>query len=608
MYNLLIILLIIFIIISLVLLGFIFYKLSKLEKNNTYQQLPKEENNLNSKNNQDISLSQDLKEYKDLKQKMQELIDQEKNLKNIIVNLNNQRELLSNQLNSLENEINIKNKEIEKLNNEIQKINKEIEKLQNEKDKIISDNEKLIEKAKKDAEEITKKAMEKFELINKEWDKIDAIKLELWEKEKQLSVKLKEIDIKKEELAQKQQEILTKEKEIEEKMNYVNQLKAKAEEELLKISNLTPEAAKEIVIKKTEENMKTELLIVSQKIEQEYIKNAEAKAKRILLNALSRITVDSVAENTTSSVVLPSEELKGRIIGKEGRNIKAFEEITGVDLIIDDNSEVVLVSSFDPIRREKARLTLEKLISIGKINPIAIQEVYDQIEKEINLKIQEEGENAAIQAKVYDLHPDLITILGKMKYRTSYGQNLLKHSIQVSQIATLLATELGADVEVCRRAALLHDIGKVLEETNGEPHAIAGAKIAKIYGEKEEVVRAIASHHNEVPQETLEDLIVQIADAISASRPGARKETYQLYIQRLQKLEEIAMSFNGVEKAYVLQGGKEVIVFVKPDMVLDNEVYKLAKDIAKAIENNLKYPGLIRVTVIRKIIAVQTAK
>ncbi len=608
MYSLLIILLIVLIIILFAILGFIVYKLSKLEKNNTFQESTKKQDNLNFKNPQDNIDIQNLEEYKDLKQKIQELKNQEKNLENIINNLNNKKESLNNQLNSLENEIITKSKEIEKLNNEIQRINKEIEKLQNEKEKIILDNDKLIEKAKKDAEEISKKAIEKFDLINKEWDKIDAIKLELWEKEKQISIKLKEIDIKKEELSQKQQEILIKEKEIEEKMNYVNQLKIKAEEELLKISNLTPESAKEIVIKKTEENIKTELLIVSQKIEQEYIKNAEFKAKRILLNALSRITVDSVAENTTSSVVLPSEELKGRIIGKEGRNIKAFEEITGVDLIIDDNSEVVLVSSFDPIRREKARLTLEKLISIGKINPVAIQEVYDQIEKEINLKIQEEGENAAIQAKVYDLHPDLINILGKMKYRTSYGQNLLKHSIQVSQIATLLATELGADVEVCRRAALLHDIGKVLEETNGEPHAIAGAKIAKIYGEKEEVVRAIASHHNEVPQETLEDLIVQIADAISASRPGARKETYQLYIQRLQKLEEIAMSFSGVEKAYVLQGGKEVIVFVKPDMVLDNEVYKLAKDIAKAIENNLKYPGLIRVTVIRKIIAVQTAK
>jgi ribonuclease Y len=279
-----------------------------------------------------------------------------------------------------------------------------------------------------------------------------------------------------------------------------------------------------------------------------------------------------------------------------------------VDLIIDDNSEVVYLSSFDPIRREKARLTLEKLIAIGKINPIAIQEVYDQVEKEIALKIQEEGENACLQAKVFDLHPDLITLVGKMKYRTSYGQNLLKHSIQVSSIATILAEELGANVEICRRAGFLHDIGKVLEESNEYPHAIAGAKIAKIYGEREEVVRAIASHHNEVPQETIEDLIVQIADTISASRPGARKETFELYIQRLQKLEEIAASFNGVEKAFVLQGGKEVIVIVKPEIVSDQDVYKLAKDISSSIESNLKYPGMIRVTVIRKVIAVQLAK
>ncbi len=606
MSNFLIALLILFLIVLLIFLGFIFYKLSKLEKRDFKQEEYKKEDNL--KLSKDFINSQEIQEYKNLEQKINDLINQEKALKTNIEELSNKKELLERELSSLENDINLKVKELQKLDNEISNLNKEIQKLRDEREKIIWDNEKLIEKAKKEAEEINKKAIEKFELINREWDKIENMKIELWEKEKQLSIKFKEIDIKKEELLQKQEEILIKEKEIEQKMEYVNQLKNKIDEELLKISNLTPEAAKEIVIKKVEENLKTELLVVSQKIEQEYIRNAEFKAKRILLNTLSRITADTVSESTTSPIVLPSEELKGRIIGKEGRNIKAFEEITGVDLIIDDNSDVVLVSSFDPIRREKARLTLEKLISIGKINPIAIQEVYDQIEKEINLKIQEEGENAAIQAKVYDLHPDLINLLGRMKYRASYGQNLLKHSIQVSQIATLLATELGADVEICRRAALLHDIGKVLEETNGEPHAIAGAKIAKIYGEKDEVVRAIASHHNEVPQETLEDLIVQIADAISASRPGARRETYQLYIQRLQKLEELAMSFAGVEKAYVLQGGKEVIVFVKPDMVLDNDVYKLAKDIAKAIENNLKYPGLIRVTVIRKIIAVQTAK
>lgn len=523
-------------------------------------------------------------------------------------NLNKEKQKLLLSIQELSQQKTLLEKEIEKLREEIDKNNLYLKEKIREKENLNQEINKILEKAREEADEITKKAFEKLDSVSKEWENIQKQKQELWEKEKQISLIQRELEIKKQTLQDEKKELERISEEIKQKQEEINRAKESIDLELQKIANLTPEEAKEILLKKIEEQTKSELLNTAMKIEKEYIKLAEQKAKRILVNTLSRITVDSVAENTTYSIVLPSEEYKGRIIGKEGRNIKAFEEITGVDLIIDDNSDVVFVSSFDPIRREKARLTLEKLISIGKINPIAIQEVYDQVEKEINIRIQEEGENACLQAKVFDLHPDLIYLIGKMKYRTSYGQNLLKHSIQVASIASILAAEIGANVEICRRAAFLHDIGKVLDESNGEPHAIAGAKIAKIYGEREEVVRAIASHHNEVPQETIEDLIVQIADSISASRPGARKETFDLYIQRLQKLEEVAMSFNGVEKAFVLQGGKEVIVFVKPELINDQEVYNLAKEISKAIETSLKYPGIIRVTVIRKVIAVQLAR
>ena len=513
------------------------------------------------------------KMYKIIESKQDSKDKNSNNLQNDIDILQKKKEEFEKSIRELEYRKQSLEKELEKLQSQFKLTEEELIIKKREKENLSEEVNKIIEKARKDAEEINKKAIEKLDNISKEWENIQNQKQQLWEKEKQITVIQKELELKKQNIEEQQQKLQKLEQEIKNKENEINKIKESIELELQKIASLSPEQAKEII-----------------------------------LNTLSRIASDSVSENTTYSIILPSEEYKGRLIGKEGRNIKAFEEVTGVDLIIDDNSDVVLVSSFDPIRREKARLTIEKLISIGKINPIAIQEVYDQVEKEINIRIQEEGENACLQAKVFDLHPDLVLLVGKMKYRASYGQNLLKHSIQVSSIAALLAAEIGANVEVCRRAAFLHDIGKVLDESNGEPHAIAGAKIAKIYGEKEEVVRAIASHHNEVPQETIEDLIVQIADAISASRPGARKETYQLYIQRLQKLEEVAMGFNGVEKAFVLQGGKEVIVFVKPEIVNDHDVYNLAKEISKAIENNLKYPGVIRVTVIRKVIAVQMAR
>lgn len=546
--------------------------------------------------------------YKIIESKQDSKDKNSNNLQNDIDILQKKKEEFEKSIRELEYRKQSLEKELEKLQSQFKLTEEELIIKKREKENLSEEVNKIIEKARKDAEEINKKAIEKLDNISKEWENIQNQKQQLWEKEKQITVIQKELELKKQNIEEQQQKLQKLEQEIKNKENEINKIKESIELELQKIASLSPEQAKEIILKKVEDQIKSEMLNVTMKIEQEAIKHAEQKAKRIILNTLSRIASDSVSENTTYSIILPSEEYKGRLIGKEGRNIKAFEEVTGVDLIIDDNSDVVLVSSFDPIRREKARLTIEKLISIGKINPIAIQEVYDQVEKEINIRIQEEGENACLQAKVFDLHPDLVLLVGKMKYRASYGQNLLKHSIQVSSIAALLAAEIGANVEVCRRAAFLHDIGKVLDESNGEPHAIAGAKIAKIYGEKEEVVRAIASHHNEVPQETIEDLIVQIADAISASRPGARKETYQLYIQRLQKLEEVAMGFNGVEKAFVLQGGKEVIVFVKPEIVNDHDVYNLAKEISKAIENNLKYPGVIRVTVIRKVIAVQMAR
>ena len=336
--------------------------------------------------------------------------------------------------------------------------------------------------------------------------------------------------------------------------------------------------------------------------------SAKEMAQDILSTTMQRCAIDQVVESTVSVVNLPSDEMKGRIIGREGRNIRTLETLTGVDLIIDDTPEAVVLSSFDPVRRENAKVALEKLISDGRIHPVRIEEMVEKAQEEIEEKIKKEGENAAVDMGVLNLHKELIKTLGRLYYRTSYGQNVLKHSLEVGHIAGMLAAELGANVQIAKRAGLLHDIGKAVDQTQDGTHIELGVELARRYGEKEEVVHAIEAHHDDVTANTIEAVLVKLADAISAGRPGSRRDTLEIYIKRLKKIEEIASSYEGIKQSFAVQAGREVRIIVQPDMFDDLASAKLARDIAKRIEEELDYPGQIRVTVVREIRTTEIAK
>ena len=431
---------------------------------------------------------------------------------------------------------------------------------------------------------------------------------EVSKQERRLQQKEEALDKKIDLHEKKEDELAKRIAAIDKKQEEVESLKRSQMEVLEKISGLTQEEAKAYILKGVEENVRHETAMKIKEIEAQMKEEADQTAREIIATAIQRCAADHAAETTVSVVPLPNDEMKGRIIGREGRNIRTLETITGVDLIIDDTPEAITVSSFDPVRREVARLALEKLIADGRIHPTRIEDMVEKARREVDHTIKVEGERATFETGVHNLHPELIKLLGRQKYRTSYGQNVLNHSIEVAHIAGLMASELGVDVTLAKRAGLLHDLGKSVDHEMEGSHVQLGVELAKKYKENPVVINAIEAHHNDVEPQTVIACLVQAADAISAARPGARRENVENYIRRLEKLEELTNSFPGVEKAYAIQAGREVRVMVKPEEVTEDNMILLAHDLAKKIESELEYPGQIKVNVIRETKAVEYAK
>lgn len=431
---------------------------------------------------------------------------------------------------------------------------------------------------------------------------------ELSKAERRLNQKEDSIDRKLDNIEKKEESITHKEKKIESRLAEQEKILHKQLEELEKISGYTVDQAREIILQKVEQEARSEAAVLYKDIETKAKEEADKKAKEIITGAIQRCAADHVAESTVSVVPLPNDEMKGRIIGREGRNIRAIENATGIDLIIDDTPEAVILSGFDPVRREIARLALEKLIVDGRIHPARIEEQVEKATREVNAIIKEEGEQATFDVGIHNLHPELVKLLGRLKYRTSYGQNVLKHSIEVAHLAGLMAGELGLDVTLAKRAGLLHDIGKALDHEREGTHVDIGMEVLKKYKESEAVINGMAAHHGDYEPKSMEAVLIMAADALSAARPGARRETLESYIKRLQKLEEIANTTKGVENSYAIQAGREIRIIAKPDEVGDESIALLARDISKKIESELEYPGQIKVNVVRETRAIDYAK
>lgn len=431
---------------------------------------------------------------------------------------------------------------------------------------------------------------------------------ELQKYEKRVLSKEESVDKKADAVEKRETECTVRFAELQKKEKRVDELELKGVQELERISGLTSEQAKDELLKSVEDDVKVDVARLYKELESRAKEEAGKKAKEYVVNAIQKCAVDHVSETTISVVQLPSDEMKGRIIGREGRNIRTLETLTGVDLIIDDTPEAVVLSAFDPIRREVARVALEKLIVDGRIHPARIEEMVEKAQREVESQIREEGETAAMDVGVHGIHPELLKLLGRMKFRSSYGQNALKHSIEVAQLSGMLAGEVGADVRIAKRAGLLHDIGKSIDHEVEGSHIQIGVDLCKKYKESHIVMNAVAAHHGDVEPESLIACIVQAADAISAARPGARRETLETYTNRLKQLEDITNEFKGVEKSFAIQAGREVRVMVVPDHVSDADMVLLARDIAKQIEAELEYPGQIKVNVIRESRAVDYAK
>ena len=476
-----------------------------------------------------------------------------------------------------------------------------------------SEANRLLENAKIEAE--NKKKEEIFKVKEEMLKARNELDQEIRERRGEVQLQEKRI-IQKEEMLEKRTAMLEKhEKELEQKVLANEETKVKLKEmeekqiaELQRISGLTVEEAKKQLLSELERNLNDEKAAIIKEIEANTKEQANKTAREIVSYAIQKCAADHTSETTVSVVALPNDDMKGRIIGREGRNIKALETLTGIDLIIDDTPEAVILSGFDPLRREVAKIALEKLIDDGRIHPAKIEEMVEKAKEEVEASIKAEGERAMLETGVNSLPPDVVKLIGKLKYRTSYGQNVLNHSIEVSNLARIMADEIGVDSKLARRAGLLHDIGKALDHDMEGTHVEIGVDVLKKFKENDKVINAVEAHHGDVEPTTIEAILVQAADAISASRPGARRETLETYIKRLEQLEEIADSFEGVEKSFAIQAGREVRLIVKPDKVTDSEMIIMARDVAKKVESEMEYPGQIKVNVIRETRAIEYAK
>jgi ribonuclease Y len=469
--------------------------------------------------------------------------------------------------------------------------------------------EEIIAAAEARSKELEVQSKEEAIQLRQEADKeVNRKRQELERQEERLQKRQENLDRRFEGMEKRERLLSKRQSQVDKRAHEVEKLNQQRLAELERVSSLTRDEAKEELLKMVEAEARQDMARVIRQVEADIKQEADRKSREIVTLAIQRIASEQVSETVVSAVPLPSDDMKGRIIGRQGRNIRAFENATGVDVIVDDTPEAIILSGFDPVRREIARLAMSRLITDGRIHPARIEKLVAKARDEVNQTIIEEGERAAYEAGVHRLHPDIIKLLGRLNYRTSYGQNQHAHAIEASRLAVIIANEVGANVEICREGALLHDIGKAVDHEVEGPHAIIGADIAKRCGVKPQVINCIASHHHEVEQESLEAIIVEIADAISGARPGARRESLENYVKRIKALEDVAHSFKGVEEAFAIQAGREIRIIVRPEDVDDYAAIKMSKDIARQVEESLEYPGQIKVTVIRETRAVDYAK